>query len=234
MNKKLNDRIRKELFDMQDEKYKKFHSGLCPNNDNIIGVRIPNLRKLARKIAKQENVEEYIKNAYNKYYEEVMLQGLVIGYAKIDIKQIIKLLDIFVPKIDNWAVSDSSISGFKFTKKNIEIMWEYINKYINSDKEFEARFSIIMMLDYYLNDAYIDKVIDKINSIQNIVNKMYYEKMAIAWLISVMYVKYKDKTKEFLKNNNLDDFTYNKALQKIIESNRVSKEEKEQIKKLKR
>ena len=102
--------IREELFDKQDLKYKEFHSGLCPNVDKIIGVRIPELREMAKEIAKT-NYEEFLENAQDEYYEELVLQGLVIGYAKISIEETLKYLEKFVPKINSWAVCDTTCSN---------------------------------------------------------------------------------------------------------------------------
>lgn len=224
------EKIIKELFNLADKQYKEFHSGLCPNTDNIIGVRIPKLREIAKEIAKQ-NPEEFLSEIDDTYYETVMLYGMVIGYIKVSLEERMRYLDVFVPKINNWAICDCCTSTYKFTNKNKEKMWEYIQKYLNTNNEFEIRFSVIMMLDYYLTDEYIDRVFEKIN---NIHHEGYYVKMAVAWLISVAFVKYEEKTRGFLSNNNLDNFTYNKALQKIIESNRVTKETKDEIRKMKK
>ena len=222
--------IREKLYKMVDEEYKKFHSSLCPNVNNIIGVRIPNLRQLAKEIAK-ENPIEFLNSYKCEIYEEKMIYGLVIGYMEADLKTRIKYLDKFVPMIDNWAICDSSCSTYKFTKKNLNEMWEYLQKYITSQHEFEVRFVCIMLMDYYLIDEYIDKVLEIYN---NIKLDKYYVKMGVAWGISVAFVKNEKKIREFLKNNKLDDFTYNKSLQKIIESNKIEKTVKEEIRKMKR
>lgn len=222
--------IVEELFELQDEEYRKFHSGLCPNIDNIIGVRIPELRNIAKRIAK-ENPQEFLKCIDDTYYETIMIYGLVIGYMKAPLEEKLKYLDVFVPKINNWAVCDCCCSTYKFTNNNLKEMWKYILKYLKSDKEFEIRFAVIMMMDYYLSDEYVDKVFECIDEISN---EGYYVKMGIAWLISVAFVKYEEKTMAFLLRGSIDDFTYNKALQKIIESNRVNKETKDQIRKMKR
>ena len=222
--------IVQELFQNADLKYKEFHSGLCPNTDNIIGVRIPKLREIAKRVAK-ENPDGFLKEINDQYYETVMLYGLVIGYMKSDIKVQQKYLDIFVHKIENWAICDYCTATYKFVTKNLEEWFLYIQKYLKSDKEFEVRFGVIMLMDYYLTDEYIDKVFEIFNQIKH---EGYYVKMGIAWAISMAFVKYEEKTRRFLANNDLDNFTYNKALQKIIESNRVSKEIKGEIKKMKR
>ena len=225
-------KIRQDLLNLQDKKYKEFHSSLCPGTDNIIGVRIPILRNYAKKLAKQENIKEYIFFNKTKYYEEVMLQGMLIGLTKYsDIKEIFTMLENFIPKIDNWAVCDICCAGLKIVNKHKEMFWNFIQKYLKSKKEFELRFVIVMMLNYFIDEKYIDKVL---TILDNIKHDGYYVKMAVAWTISVAFVKFQDKTFKYLKNNNLDDWTYNKALQKITESFRVSKEMKEKIKRMKR
>lgn len=225
------DKILKQLFELQDKKYKEFHSSLCPNVDNIIGVRIPELRKLAKQIAK-ENPKEFIENPVKKqYYEEIMLEGFVIGYMKATLEEKLHYLDNFIPEIDNWAVCDCTASTLKFIDKYKKEVWEYLQKYINSKKEFEKRFAIIILMDYYLTDEYIDKVLEIYNKIDS---DQYYVQMGIAWAISVCFVKYREKTRKFLDNNNLSTFTHNKSIQKIIESTRVDKETKEELKKLKK
>ena len=222
--------IREELFELADLKYKKFHSSLCPNNDNIIGVRVPNLRNLAKEIARAD-FRKFIKENKNEYYEEILLEGLVIGYAKMDITERLEYVSKFVPKIDNWGVCDCSCSSFKFAKKNQEEVWHFLQKYVNSKEEFEVRFAIIMMMDYYLNDDYFDIVIDTLDEIKQ---HDYYVKMAIAWTLQLAYIKNKEKVIYFLETCKLDNFTYNKAIQKMIESNRISKEEKDKLRKMKR
>ena len=225
------DKILKQLFELQDKKYKEFHSSLCPNVDNIIGVRIPELRKLAKQIAK-ENPKEFIENPVKKqYYEEIMLEAFVIGYMKATLEEKLHYLDNFIPEIDNWAVCDCTASTLKFIDKYKKEVWEYLQKYINSKKEFEKRFAIIILMDYYLTDEYIDKVLEIYNKIDS---DQYYVQMGIAWAISVCFVKYREQTRKILDNNNLSTFTHNKSIQKIIESTRVDKETKEELKKLKK
>lgn len=224
------DKIREQLFEKQDLKYKQFHSSLCPNVDKIIGVRVPELRKMAREIALKDYVK-FFKNTKDEYYEELVLQGLVIGYAKISIQDTFKFLKTFVPKINSWAVCDTTCSNLKITKKYMKEMWAFLEQYINSDKEYEIRFAIVMYLNYYLTNEYIDKILQKIDKITN---REYYVQMAIAWLISFAYIKQKEKTEIYLMKNNLDKFTLNKAIQKICESYRVSEEDKKKLIKLKK
>ena len=143
----------------------------------------------------------------------------------------IEYLDFFVPKIDNWAVCDITCSSFKFKKEELPTIWKYILKYQKSKNEFELRFMVVMMMDYFLLDEYIDEVLTIIDKIKV---DYYYTNMAISWLISVAFVKYRDKTIKYLKNNNLSTFTYQKSLQKIIDSYRVSQKDKDMIRKMKK
>lgn len=226
----MNKEIEKRIFELADEKYKEFHSGLCPNTKNIIGVRVPVLRNYAKEIAKGD-FRTYLDNAKNEYYEEIMLQGMVIGLSKMDVEESLNYIKKFVPKIDNWAICDVFCAGLKFVNKNKEEVWKFLKTYKNSKEEFELRFFIVMLLEFYITDNYINQVINILDTIKH---EGYYVKMGIAWTISVAYIKYPKITMEYLKNNTLDDFTYNKALQKIVESYRVSEVDKEVIRSMKR
>lgn len=226
----MEEEIRKRIFELADLKYKEFHSGLCPNTNNIVGVRVPVLRNYAKEVAKGD-FRRYLSNARNDYYEEIMLQGMVIGLAKMKVEERLNYIREFVPKINNWAICDVFCAGLKFTNTNKETMWEFLQEYKNSKEEFELRFFIVMLLDFYITDEYIKIVLKLIDSIKH---EGYYVKMAIAWALSVAYVKYPEITMEFFQNNTLDNFTFNKALQKIIESYRVSDLNKEIIREMKR
>lgn len=226
-----NNQIRKRLEELADEEYRKFHTGLCPKSSEILGVRVPILRNFAKEIVKEGNIEEYLENALDNSYEEILLQGMVLGLWKTNIENFSKYLEKFIPKINSWAVCDVSVAGFKITKKNMEYMWDFLQKYLKSNKEFELRFAIVMLLDFYITDEYIDKVLQILNNIEN---DEYYVKMAIAWTLQVAFVKFPNETMKLLKNNKIDDWTYNKALQKIIESYRVDENTKNEIRKMKR
>ncbi len=225
-----NTEIIEKLKQLSDEKYKKFQSQLCPNTSNILGVRVPILRNFAKEIVK-EDWQSYLHNAQDDYYEQIMLQGMVIGLAKMPLQQWYTYMQNWIPKIDNWAVCDVCVSGFKIVKKNQEAVWEWLQKYQKAKEEFVLRFYVIMLLDFYIQEEYIDEVLEKINHIQH---EGYYVKMAIAWLISVAFIKFPEKTKKFLNNYTGDDFTWNKALQKMLESYRIDEETKKWIRNMKR
>lgn len=226
----MQEEIRKKLFLLQDEKYRKFHSNLCPGINNIIGVRVPKIRVLVKELIKT-NYKDYLNNVENKYYEETLIEGLIIATSKMTLDEKLYYLKLFVPKIDNWAICDIICSGFKFKEKDLLFAWDFILSYQQSNKEFELRFMLVMMINYFLIDSYLEKVFKIIDSIKT---DYYYTNMAIAWLISIAYIKNKEKTLKYLGNNNLTKFTYNKSLQKIIESNRVSLEDKEMMRRMKR
>lgn len=220
-----------KLFQLADPKYKEFHSGLCPGTNNIIGVRVPVLRQYAKELAKEGDIKELLTQIGNEYYEEIMLKGMLIGLENKNFENAKEYIQEFVPKIYNWAICDVFCGGLKITKKYKEEMWELIQKYLKSDKEFEIRFGVVMILSYYIDNEYLEKNFAIFNEIKN---EAYYVQMAIAWAISVCLIKFYDKTIEYLKNANLDKFTYNKAIQKAIESYRISDERKQDLRKMKR
>ena len=225
-----NQEIRQKLLELADEKYKNFHGGLCPGTNDILGVRVPILRNFAKEIIKNENWREYLDHALDDYYEERMLQGMVIGLGKMELEEFLQRVEDFVPKIDNWAVCDVCVAGFKITKKYPKEIWNFLQKYFKSTKEYELRFAIVMLLDFYITEEYINdvlKIIAKIN------NSGYYVKMAVAWTISEAFIKFPNETMKLLEENQLEDFTYKKSLQKIIESYRIDEKTKDKIRKMK-
>lgn len=224
--------VKQKLQQLADEKYKEFHSNLCQNTKApILGVRVPILRKYAKELLQKYRLEE-LEQIDEQYYEEVMLKGMIIGLQnKSDFNNVINQIKEFVPKIDNWAVCDTFCAGLKITKKYKKEMFEFIKFYLNSTKEFELRFAIVILLDYYIEEEYISEVL---NILDNIKHEGYYVKMAVAWAVSVCLMKYYDVAMQYLKSCSLDDFTYNKSLQKAIESFRISNDKKEELRKLKR
>lgn len=226
--------IKDELKGLVDEEYRKFHSNLCTGVNNILGIRVPVLRNYAKQLNKKYSIKESLHNIDDEYYEEIMLKGMIIGLNKeLEWEELEKYIKEFVPKIDNWAICDTFCAGLKITKKYKAEMWKLINnKYLKSKKEFEVRFATVMILDYYIESSYLEKNFKIFN---NIKLDKYYVKMAVAWAISICLIKFYDETVEYLKNNlELDNWTYNKAIQKAIESYRITEEQKENLRKMKR
>jgi len=199
--------------------------------DNIIGVRVPVLRNYAKELAKEYKIEELLEQIDNEYYEEIMLQGMLIGFEKKDLEKSLKYIKEFVPKIDNWAICDVFCFGLKITNKYKKEMWKFLQSYLKSSKEFEIRFGVVMVLGYYIDDEYIQR---NFEIFDNIASDAYYVQMAVAWAISICLIKFYDKTIKYLKTAKLDKFTYNKAIQKAIESYRITDEQKQFLRTMKK
>jgi len=222
--------VRAKLLELAEEEYQRFASSLIPGVSNLLGVRIPELRKLA-KAMENGDWRSYLQHASGEFFEEIMLQGILIGGVKADPSEKLKLVASFVPKIDNWSVCDTFCAGLKFTKTNKELVWEFLQPYLQSGKEYDIRFGVVMLLNYYIDETYIDRVLRILDRIRH---EAYYVRMAVAWALSMCYVHQPAPTIAYLKNSTVDDFTYNKALQKIIESTRVDSETKQKIRAMKR
>lgn len=225
-----NNKFREDLINLSTDKYKTFQCKLVPNVSNIMGVSIPNIRKYCKSLTYEEKIY-YINNYDYKYLEEVILMGLIICDLKLPIEETLKYTEKYIKFIDNWCSCDIFCSSFHITNQNKEILFSFLQKYLNSNNEFYVRFGLVMIINYFICDEYID---DVFKIIGNVKCSKYYDKMALSWLISMVYVKFKDRTITYLKECNLDKFIYNKAIQKIIESNKVPKEEKEFIKLLRK
>lgn len=220
--------IKARLLKEAEKDYKKFSAALIPNIDNVLGVRLPILRKIAKEIYENENWHEFLQCDDCEFMEEVMLQGMVIGLIKDKPENILEHVKNFVPKINNWSVCDSFCNGLKFAKKNKKLVWDIIQPYFNSDKEYDIRFSFVMLLSHFIDEEYIDRILELTNQFND---ERYYARMGVAWAVSVCFVKFPEKTFTYLKHSNLDKQTHNKCIQKIRESYRVDKSAKEKLKK---
>lgn len=233
--------VKSEFKKYAEPAYCKFSSALIPNINNVLGIRIPILRKIAKQIAKND-WQKFLDEHEEKFMEDTMLKGLIITYLNKDIDLMFKLVEDFVPKINNWAVCDTFCTGLKFFKKDKVRAFKFLSPYLISKDEFLIRFAVVVLLAHFIEDDYIDKVLEIlfnlklpcINNTQNSEREYYYADMAIAWAISVCYVKYPKKTFEYLKSSSLNDFCHNKSISKIIESYRVPKEDKDKLRLLKR
>lgn len=225
-------KVDESLREIADEKYREFHGRLIPGVETVFyGVRVPALRKLARQLTKEDwrGFVELTKDS--SVYELNMLCGMVCALAKCDFEEKLEYVEKFVPSINNWAVCDIVCGDLKAVKDNRERMYEFIMPYLESQKEYDVRFAVVILMQYFVTDDYINDVLKIYDGIRH---KGYYVKMAVAWGISICYVKYRDITLEYLASCNLDDFTYNKSVQKMIESLRVSREDKEMLRSMKR
>ncbi len=221
-------RLREQLLGMADTAYRDFQQSLLPGIDRIIGIRLPLLRQIARETARGD-WRSYLEEAEGLYYEERMLQGLVIGYAKCPPEEKLRYVERFIPKIDNWAVCDCSCWRLRPAER--EPMWSFIQPYFRSGDEFGVRFATVMATANFIDEEHIDALLERLGEIRH---TGYYARMGVAWAVSVCFVKCPRQTRPWLRSSPLDDWTHNKALQKIVESYRVSDTDKAQVRTWKR
>lgn len=247
--------VQHQLLCMAENDYKAFSSKLIPGVTDMLGIRIPQLRKFAKEIVKSDwraaIAEEDI------YFEERMLRGMVLSYAGTDMDEMLPYITEFIPLVENWSVCDSVFMGMTIFQKDRERTWNYIQPYIQSHKEFEIRVALIIMMQHllkcdvngkklsrlrqvameHLSDdrekkgLYLDRVLSAADSVDT---AKYYASMADSWLIAEAFCCFPYHTFLFLKKNQLDNVTYNKAIQKIIESHIPTDEVKDLLRSMKR
>lgn len=222
--------IKQEILNVAEKDYKEFSASLIPNINNVIGVRIPTLRQIAREVFKKYG-EQCLIPYKTEFMEEIMIRGMIIGLLKKEADDVLDYVKNFVPQIDNWAVCDIFCGSLKFTIKNKEKIWKFIQPYLKSQKEYEIRFGLVMLLSYFIETDYLEKIF---SILDNFKHDGYYAKMGAAWLLSMCYVKYPNETEIYLKKSKLDDWTYNKGIQKTCESLRIDKATKQRLKIMKR
>lgn len=228
-NKKIESAVQQKLFELQDLKYRSFHAKLMPtvSFDRIIGIRVPVLRKFAKEFAKTEDAKEYLNILPHKYYEEYNLHGFVIESCK-DFDETIRLLDEFLPYVDNWATCDS-VSP-KVLKKNLPALQNKIVEWIASKHCWTVRYGIEMLMNFFL-DEHFDKAFPQM--VAKIKSDEYYVKMMVAWYFATALAKQPDAIMPYFETKALEPWTHNKAIQKCIESFRISDETKKYLKTLK-
>lgn len=218
-------RVRKELEIIAEADYKKFSASLIPGVENLLGIRIPILRNMAKKLAK-EDWKGCMEWEDTVYFEEIMLQGLVLGYAKAPVEEILEYARKFIPKIDNWSINDSFCSNFKIARKEPQKVWDFLMTYKDSRDEFKTRVVAVMLMDHFLNDDHIDDVLKVLGELEIV---GYYASMGVAWAYATAWAKYPEKTKSYLKEHPIEPETYHKTLRKCLESYRISDKDKNWI-----
>lgn len=226
--------LKRELLSLADPDYQKFQLALIPNlpSSMLIGVRLPALRKIAKRLAKSVG-SEYLECACDDSFEEIMLQGMVIGNLKADtleaLDEIFRFIRRFVPKISNWSVCDSFCAGLKLSSVWPEEVCHFLDGFLKSGREFEIRFGVVMLLNYYVEEARLGNLFQTFDEICRLPGELFYARMAVAWAVSICFVKYPEPTMKYLYKNDMDPFTYKKSLQKIIESRQAEDELKKTI-----
>ena len=220
--------VYKRLLSYQDEKYKEFQSKLVPNIDKktIIGVRTPQIRNIVKEIFGTEEATIFLQSLPHQYYEENLIHFFLISKIK-DFNDCIKETERFLPYINCWPVCDQA-TPLVF-KKNHDRLLPFVKKWINSDHIYTARFGIRMLMSEFLNDDFKDEYLELVSSKKG---DDYYLKMMIAWFFATALAKQYKATIKYIENKSLNPWIHKKAIQKAIESYRVSDEHKEYLKKL--
>lgn len=221
--------IVKKLFKLQDKEYRNFHMKLVPTvePERIIGVRTPELRKMAKQTAKQGGVQAFIDSLPHYYFDENQLHAFIISEEK-DFSKCIVETERFLPHIDNWATCDQ-LSPKVFKKHKYELL-PYIQKWIVSGDTYTVRFAIGMLMQHFLDDDFNLKYPEMVASVKS---EEYYINMMIAWYFATALAKQYDDIIPFIENRRLSDWTHNKAIQKSVESYRITPEQKTYLRSLK-
>ena len=218
-----------QLQENSDEKYRAFNESLIPGTVNTYGVRAPVLRGFAKDIRKRD-WRGFLAAARDDTHEERLLQGLVIAGAKCDLSEKLSLLRTFIPKINNWAICDMTAGDCKWKDAQLETVWDFFAPYLHSENEYEVRFAVVQLMDYFHGNAWIDRALAAYRSVKH---EGYYVTMALAWGLSVYFIKQRDKTLPLLEQRVFSPAVHNKTIQKCRESFRVSAEDKDYLKGLK-
>lgn len=221
--------VQARLFELQDLKYRDFQCKLMPtvNPDTVIGIRTPELRKLAKAFSKEPEVAEFLKILPHKYYEENNLHGFLIELIK-DYGQVIVALDAFLPYVDNWATCD--LMRPKAFAKHLSALREQIKIWMASSHAYTIRFAMEMLMTFYLDGQFQLEYLDWVVAVQS---EEYYVNMMIAWFFATALAKQYDATIPYIRQHRLSPWTHNKAIQKAIESYRITDEQKAYLRSLK-
>ena len=222
--------IYKELVSLQDKGYRDMQITIIPtvDADSIIGVRTPALRTLAKELSKREDIGQFLDSLPHKYFEENQLHAFILSGMK-DAERAFELVDKFLPYVDNWATCDQMSP--KIFKKHKELLLEYTDKWIGSDHPYVKRFGIGMLMEHFLDENFKTSYLTKVSKIRS---DEYYVNMMIAWYFATALAKQYDATLPYIEKNKLDIWTHNKSIQKAVESYRITPEQKEYLKTLKR
>ena len=223
------DEIRNELFDMQDEKYRDFQAKLIPTveSETVIGVRTPLLRKYARRLLKRDDIHEFLDDLPHKYFDENQLHAFIISGIK-DYGKCMTEVERFLPYVDNWATCDQMSP--KVFKKNHQELLIRAEEWIASKETYTIRFGIGMLMEHFLDDDYDPQYPELVSKVRS---EEYYVNMMTAWYFATALAKQYESVLPFIEDRKLDVWTHNKAIQKAIESYRITPEQKEYLKSLK-
>ena len=226
----ITDEIRSELFRLQDPGYRDLQLKIVPTADkeSVIGVRTPALRQLAKEYVKRDDVSLFLNDLPHKYFDENQLHAFILSLMK-DAEECIKLVDKFLPFVDNWATCDQMSP--KVFKKHKDLLLKYVNVWIGSDHIYVKRFAIGMLMEHFLDEDFKTSYLTKVSKIRS---DEYYVNMMVAWYFATALAKKYEETLPYIEKQKLDIWTHNKTIQKAVESYRITPEQKEYLKTLKR
>ena len=220
--------IQKHLLSQADQKYRDFTLSLIPNVDErtFIGVRLPVLKKYAKTLSEEDKME-FIQSLPHQYHEENLLHAFILSNIK-DYDKFIKYVDIFLPYVSNWSTCDTICN--KYLVKYKDQLIKEIYKWLKSDQIYRVRYAVKCLMNYYLDENFKEEHIKKVEQVKL---DDYYVRMMIAWYIATGLAKNYDRFVKVIEEKRFDAFTHNKAIQKAVESYRVSDEHKDYLKTLK-
>ena len=221
--------LHKKLYELQDLKYRDMQIKIIPNIDpeSVIGVRTPELKAMAKEMLKTGDYMAFLGNLPHKYFEENQLHAFIISGIK-DMDVCMEELEKFLPYVDNWATCDQMSP--KIFKKHREILLIHIKKWITSRKTYSVRFGVGMLMEHFLDEDYDPKYPEMVAKLRS---KEYYVNMMIAWYFATALAKQYESILPYIEGKQLDDWTHNKAIQKSVESRRITEEQKTYLKSLK-
>lgn len=221
--------LQKKLFSMQDLSYRDFHAKLMPTieKEKIIGIRTPQLRKFAKEFAKTEERDAFMNDLPHQYYEENNLHGFLLEMEK-DYDKLVDKLDVFLPYVDNWATCD--MMRPKILKKHLKEFLPKVQEWLASNQVYTIRYGIGMLLSFYLDEEFQPEYLEWVAKIRS---EEYYVNMMIAWYFATALAKQYNVTIRYIEEHRLDEWTHNKAIQKAIESYRVTDDQKSYLRTLK-
>ena len=225
----IKDDIRKELFALQDTKYQDFQAKLIPGKtaDVMIGVRTPELRKLAKEMAKRPDIDEFLSDLPHGYFDEDQLHAFIVSGMK-DYDKCMAEVERFLPYVDNWATCDQMSP--KVFKKHRPALAIQADRWLDSGHTFTVRFGVGMLMEHFLDEDFDIKYPERVAELRS---DEYYVNMMIAWYFATALAKQYDAVLPYIENKRLDTWTHNKAIQKAIESYRITPDQKEYLRTLK-
>lgn len=224
--------MRTKILDLlkskSEKKYKDFSSKLLPKETKLLGVRIPIIKQLAKELIKNNLATEYLKIELDEliYLEEKMLYSLLVANILLDDNQRILKIKQYVPYIKNWSECDTFCASLKSIKENKKLYYQEFKEYLKTSSEYKIRFFYVISLNYFIEKAFLPQILNHIKT-----QRYYgfYDKMAVAWFLSIAYIKYPQKIEQYLKTTKLDKFVFQKTISKICDSYQVTKEAKAHI-----